>query len=97
MIQLNLVDGLMEPVASIVLQDHMRDGLQDHMIGVISQYADNAQDINAELIYSYQGVRSRNYFGRFDMQLIHEIFDEVLDTLIEEVREMVKEQNADKI
>lgn len=93
MIQLNLIDGVMEPVASITLQDHLREGLKDHMIGIIRQYADNNQNINAELIYSYKGVKARNYFGRHEMQIIDDIFDETLDILVDEVRSVVKEQN----
>lgn len=94
MIQMNLVDGLMEPVASFVCQDHMIKGLKDHMIGIIAQYRNNDLDISAELIYSYKGVHSRNYFSRHDMTIIHEIFDETLEVLQDEVRKVWRDKSG---
>ncbi|AIA64954.1 hypothetical protein AVV44_gp155 [Cronobacter phage S13] len=93
MIQINIIDGLMEPVASIVMQDYMLREMRDHVIGIISMYSDAEKSVNAEILVAKYGVHSRHYLTRSDMKIIHEMFDEIVDVLKEEVQEILDDRN----
>lgn len=93
MIQINIIDGIMEPVVAIVMQDYMLRDMRDHVIGIISMYSNAEKSLNAEILVAKQGVHSRHYMTRSDMKLVHEIFDEIVDTLQEEVNEILNDRN----